>query len=124
METRLGSSEEVAEGPYDTDLSEAPMNSLHEGPLGPEREIPVGPEKIPEGPEEVPVGPRTAAILSKTRRRPPVEPPQEESEDAVSVKKQPDVLLPQALPLTASVGSSIHTFIPTTDNLLRRYVTL
>ena len=100
------------------------MNSLHEGPLGPEGEIPVGPEKIPVGPEEAPVGPRTAAVLSKTRRRPPVKLPQEESEDAVPVKKQPDVLLPQALPLTASVSSSVHTFLPTTANLLRQYVIL
>ena len=104
-ETEPESADDVATGPYDADkaVNEVPMNSLNGVSEDQHSEVPVVPEEEEE--EEMPVGPRTAAVLSKTGGRPPAELPQQETDDVVAKQKEPDTLLPQALPLTASVSA-------------------
>ena len=71
-----------------------------------QNEVPVGSDDLPLGSDnEVPVGPRLAAVLSKPPRRPAVKSSKEEETEAVVARRrEPEPLLPQALPLTASVS--------------------
>ena len=104
-------SDHPADGPYDqhTDSEETLVNSLDGITEEKQNEISDGPgEELSDDLDEIPVGPRVAAVLSKNRRRPAPQTKPQETAVADSRQKQPDPLLPQALPLTASVSHAAY----------------